>query len=390
MALKGTLEDFGIAEIFQLIAQQKKTGRLILTRKQVAIEIHFKQGMIVRALDQAKEEKAELGQMMVRAGLIQEQELEDALNLQKQTLKPVGDTLVSMAAIQQEDLDEMLTLQHTELIFKLFRWQRGSYEFISKTEDEMPSHLTRPLGAEFLLMEGMRILDEWPSVWKKVRSFDAVFKVTDAQKPIISGAGEDEIEGLDDMFEEEGSGSSSQEGTRVTKKEHRIFERIDGQTPVKRIIAASRLGEFETCKGLASLLDKGLIDFVSIEFKPSPEKQSYLKQKRTGLGYLSAVYAAMAGGILLMLSLGFTLAKHHPSQWAFSRSVQVNYEDISRMRRVQMALPVYFLHYGFYPQNLGDLAESGLVSAQDLEISPGSRLSYRPGSSKFELSLVLP
>ena len=49
MALKGTLKDFGIADILQLIGQQGKTGTLHLKAKDQEVDISFSEGAIVRA-----------------------------------------------------------------------------------------------------------------------------------------------------------------------------------------------------------------------------------------------------------------------------------------------------------------------------------------------------
>ena len=49
MALSGTLKDFGIADILQLIGQQTKTGQLHLKAKDQEVHIAFKDGNIVRA-----------------------------------------------------------------------------------------------------------------------------------------------------------------------------------------------------------------------------------------------------------------------------------------------------------------------------------------------------
>ena len=49
MALAGTLKDFGIADILQLIGQQQKTGVLHLESKDQEVQIAFEDGNIVRA-----------------------------------------------------------------------------------------------------------------------------------------------------------------------------------------------------------------------------------------------------------------------------------------------------------------------------------------------------
>ena len=51
MALSGTLKDFGIADIFQLIGNQQKTGALVLKNGAEEVEIGFAEGNIVSATE---------------------------------------------------------------------------------------------------------------------------------------------------------------------------------------------------------------------------------------------------------------------------------------------------------------------------------------------------
>ncbi|HXN42126.1 MAG TPA: DUF4388 domain-containing protein, partial [Myxococcaceae bacterium] len=91
MALKGTLKDFGIADILQLIAQQQKTGMLVLKAQDAEVSLGFKDGNIVKVESAFKKKKDLLGTLLVRAELITEQQLEQALEMQKRTLQRIGD-----------------------------------------------------------------------------------------------------------------------------------------------------------------------------------------------------------------------------------------------------------------------------------------------------------
>ena len=44
MALRGTLKDFGIADILQLIGHQQKTGTLSVKNRDQEVQIHFLDG----------------------------------------------------------------------------------------------------------------------------------------------------------------------------------------------------------------------------------------------------------------------------------------------------------------------------------------------------------
>ena len=67
MALQGTLKDFGIADILQLIGQQQKTGTLHLRNKDQEVHVGFKDGSIVKAESATRKKKDLIGSMLVRA-----------------------------------------------------------------------------------------------------------------------------------------------------------------------------------------------------------------------------------------------------------------------------------------------------------------------------------
>ena len=201
MALQGTLEDFGIADIFQLIGQQQKTGVLVLTRKEHLVHIYFNNGNIISAETGHRDPNERLGQMMVQAGLVSEAQLEDALSEQKQTLQKLGTLLVEKTYITKSDLDEFIYLQTKETIFRLFRWNSGTYQF-HQQDVSSTSEFFQPISAEHILMDGFRIIDEWPSIRKKLGSFDQVFSVGSKDVPVLDRSSPSEAidEDLDAAF----------------------------------------------------------------------------------------------------------------------------------------------------------------------------------------------
>ena len=169
MALKGTLKDFGIAEILQLIGQQAKSGVLHLESRDDVIHIAIADGSVVRAESAGRKTRERLGTMLVRADLISKEELEYALGLQKRSLRRLGDILVEQQFVTKDELREMTELQTTETIYRLFHWKSGTYEF-EPGDVEWDRETVTPLRAESVLMEGFRRVDEWPLVRKKIPS----------------------------------------------------------------------------------------------------------------------------------------------------------------------------------------------------------------------------
>jgi len=68
MALEGTIRDFGLPDIFQLIGLQRKTGLLTLTNEKddESVTVTFENGMVVMADSSARRLEDRLGNVLVK------------------------------------------------------------------------------------------------------------------------------------------------------------------------------------------------------------------------------------------------------------------------------------------------------------------------------------
>ena len=174
MALQGTLRDFGIGDIFQLIQQQQKAGVLVLKDRETEVRVLFDQGKIVGAESTgAKQQKEPLGVLLVRAGLVKQEHLDSALAIQQKTLRKLGDILVQEGAISKADLKSFLALQTRETLNRLFRWRSGDYEFVPQPV-KYDAEMVTQLSPEHVLMDGFRMIDEWPAVQKVIHGLEAI------------------------------------------------------------------------------------------------------------------------------------------------------------------------------------------------------------------------
>ena len=87
MALEGTLKDFSLPDIFQLIGLQKKTGVLTLRQKREEARIIFLNGMVVGAESSNHKLENRLGRVLVKSNRISQGELDQALEIQAKTLQ---------------------------------------------------------------------------------------------------------------------------------------------------------------------------------------------------------------------------------------------------------------------------------------------------------------
>ena len=170
MALHGTLKDFGLGDIFQLIGIQRKTGILTLEGTEDTVTVKFLEGQVVGADTKRRSVEELLGAVLVRTGRITEPQLREALRTQKQTLQRLGYVVVKSGAISEEDLIEALRVQSLQIIYRLFRWHNGEYNFRGVEDLEYDERHFIPISAETILMEGARMIDELPIIERRIKT----------------------------------------------------------------------------------------------------------------------------------------------------------------------------------------------------------------------------
>jgi hypothetical protein len=358
MALNGTLRDFGIADILQLIAQQQKTGTLHLDSKDQEVHIGFQDGVIVQAESTTRRRKDLFGTMLVRAEIISEPQLEEALETQKRTLQRLGDVLVSTGVITKDRYRQMAQLQFNETLYRLFSWKSGTYAFEQGTVHYDPADVT-PVRAESVLMEGFRMVDEWPVIRKRIPRYDLGFE---RLKELPSSPSGEATEGGE---ERRGRGDFASFG----EAERRVYALVTPVRDVRKLIDLSCLGEFETCKALCNLVNLGYLKALPGlgDADPLQDEVSVVDRIRGTLGRIAVTTVVLAGLVLVAVSSNL-------NPWSLSGSARTGFEESAvqqavaraQVSRLEAALDVYRLEKGEYPASLQALVDTRLVSSSDL------------------------
>ncbi len=363
MALKGTLKDFGIAEILQLIGQQMKSGVLHLESRDEEIHIALSEGSVVRAESVGRKAHERLGAMLVRAEVITQHELDEALNLQRRSLRRLGDILVEQGTVSREDLREITHLQTTETVYRLFHWKSGTYEF-EPGGVEWDKDTATPLRAESVLMEGFRRVDEWPIVRKRLPSLQASFEKA---KPLPEPG--------------EGAGEEEGEFASLGVNERRVYLLATPGRTAEKVVDLSRLGEFETCKALANLVNRGYLALIAPAGRAravGAYAQSWKARIKAGASRLvmTVVIAAALAGIATWID-DRALAASRPGGVAVEDDAPRRLLARHAVERLRGALETYQLERGEYPADLAALVEGGLVSRRALSFPWRGQYYYR-------------
>ena len=373
MALEGTLRDFSLPDILQLIGIQRKTGVLTLKSGAEMVTVSFVEGNVVSADSLRKRLEDQLGTVLVKAGHITDSQLESALKTQRDTLKRLGHVLIDNRYISTQNLRHALQLQVTQIIYRLFRWNDGEYHFNQEEKVDYDRENFTPISAENILMEGVRMVDEWPMIEKKIRSADMVFRKADVDQEVevdeaLSLIDEDMDFHLGEGEEEKTSSAADPEmAIRLSREEGCIYKLVDGRLNVQEIVDRSRMGEFDVYRVLFELLNRNLIT-EAISTPAAATKAT--RQAGRGREFLVRVAAVL----LAAASLGMVVHQVHTmrplwpltGQEAESRArIQVSIGH-SQLERLGFAIKVYYLAFGSSPRSLDALLERSLIRPGDL------------------------
>jgi len=167
MSLVGRLEDLALPDIFQIISLSKKTGTLIARSRKGTGVVVFKDGQVVQAACDSIRDS--LGNILVSQGMVTEEVLAQALAFQKRDVdKPLGMILMEMGALPAQTMEGVIRKQIEEIVYDLLGWEEGFFNFElgeiapkDKIEIDTQQFLLKSgISAEYLLMEGTRIIDE--------------------------------------------------------------------------------------------------------------------------------------------------------------------------------------------------------------------------------------
>jgi outer membrane protein assembly factor BamB/tetratricopeptide (TPR) repeat protein len=231
------IEEMGLGEIIQALSLNRHKGTLRIEGEEgISKFFYLSDGEIV-LIRTVKSEPVRIGELLMRAGRIDQEQLEAALELQKESRQRLGDALIALGHVTSADVDQVVRGKFEEEFLDIFLLDRGTFEFIFGLS---PESLFSPdeklekisLNTSSLMLEAMRRVDDWQGMLKELGSLDEIYK--------------NRVEDLAPQVED-----YSLEGVSLAPALRRdVYELIDGQRTIREVLAAaqssgaSRLGVF--------------------------------------------------------------------------------------------------------------------------------------------------
>lgn len=253
MPIEGSLREFALHDIFQLLHLSRKTGELKVVAEAAGLrgKIVFQSGAVVDAdLDEAT---PRLGYMLLNAGKITEADLHraDQLHAESPDRNWIG-IFSSLDVVDQGDLDKYAKFQVEEFVYEILGWQDGRFSFSERDVEEAQCMTWVPV--ESLLMEGARRADELSALATTIGSPSSIPRLS--EKAAAEG-------GVLDL----------------TPLEWEVIGRVDGFSDVKTIAWTLGRSELEVSKIVSKLAVQGLLEIASQqEARAKPPHESALDQ----------------------------------------------------------------------------------------------------------------
>lgn len=244
MALRGDLASVDLAQVFQMLALNKKVGLLGIHAPRATKVLYFDhRGVTVhhnvhQALDRV------VG-ALVRTGRLAEAAVEEVRDHVARTGQGLADGLLAGGYVDPAELEEQYRSELEEQIYDLFFCREAKFEFHENQEtlDGRDGAIDERFffNCDSIIMEAARRIDEWTFIRERVPT------VTEAFVAVVDAIDADEY------------------GPEAPA----VFQLLDGRRNVARVVEASGLTTFQVCKALGQLLDAGAVAPVAPEELPA-------------------------------------------------------------------------------------------------------------------------
>lgn len=234
-SLEGSIADFPMLEIIQIIAMGEKTGKLVLNGEIEQLAIYFIAGEAVYAQPIHYREK--IGNTLVGKGHISQETVNAALNLQhlysqKGSNKRLGTILVELGLVPRTALEEFLKRQIEDAIYAILSEKNGDFYFDNEF-DLSEDDILLPMVVEKIVQNGKRLVEERKRIKRSVPPLGTVYR--------------------------KGDNSDIDLESKLGYQEWKIISLVDGKRTIREIIDCSGQPPFGVIRILLMFEDSGLI-----------------------------------------------------------------------------------------------------------------------------------
>lgn len=353
MALEGNLSSFGLSEILQLIAVQRKTGMLTVCNDDITAVMFFRDGMIISGRDRRRRANDPLKDYLTRYGILTREELTRISQISSKTKLDLTEILESEAIIAADELRKHFRDQIQETLLDVLTWEQCTYKFNANNSVIKGVKSLGEYNIEAMLMESMRRIDEFP----------LLLEIFPSDQIMVSRSGK-EVENSD-----------------LTSNEKSILERLDHRLSLQDLIASAKMPLFEVYEALKLLKEKGLVEAKDERSKVTQDIEQAKNPKTIRRAPRVNPFPFALALVLLAISLfvgkrdlltHFNAGEHFAIESLEESSVARNQMEA----KIRWTLEAYRVLHGVYPTSFESLQSEGLATPRLLEKAKAFSFRY--------------
>jgi hypothetical protein len=344
MALSGNLSDFDLSYIIQIVAQEGKTGKLIVRSPDLEGMIIFQKGKIIYAQTSLQNVDSLLTRYLIYTKNYAESEIQELKASHGNNINTLTYELILKKYCTPHELFSIVEICIVSFACELFFLKEGNYRF-----DSLENVNTFQIGsfsssADSISMEAMRRVDDWERIRKEV-NFDRLFIHSEQNAPPLK------LSPIEQFTEY-------------------VYWLVDGNTSTKQICDYSFLPRYLVFEALFKLLKEQRI--ISVRFPTqktkiaSAKKNSFWIQNSTLFQTLGVSFVS---GLVIVAILFFFFGYYNPVLFSdslkSSNALHKELSCISSNNKIALAKLFYQAWYNQPPVSFSDLVTTGFVKTGD-------------------------
>jgi hypothetical protein len=242
MSFSGNLRTMPFSDLLQFLSANTVTGTLQIRHHQIVKVIFFEKGRIVSC--SSSDPKEYLGHFLVSKGLINEEELRIAMEVQRNSKMLLGKVLVMGGKVSEEEMMRLLRLKSEETVYSLFLWEEGDFTFYHDEQVEK-LFIRIFLDPQNIIFEGVLRRDEWERIREIFPHNNVVLEKVPGHSPAT--------EMMDPLSRS-------------------LYELVDGKRNIDDMILGVHSVDYIVCRALFNLYEEGLLRIKKVLGAPVSRK----------------------------------------------------------------------------------------------------------------------
>jgi hypothetical protein len=354
--MQGTLQDFRIAEILQLVAGQQKTGLLRVESHGKVLTFYFDRGTLVSCRDRRNTIRDPLADYVLQYGIVDKQRGEQLAHECEQRKFDFAARLLGEHLIDPETLGQVLDDLAQELVYRTFDWRDGTYRFILGEEFLQGLQHRISHTVESLLMEAARRADEWPRLRLRIPGSQVLLELVESVPADID------------------------------PQSAAVLERLSTPRRVGDLVATSRIPEYEVYEILSSAVEAGIVRILEVPAARGRaldvrKRPAHVDEEPIGISSLAMWVLAVSISILSACG-GLIVAAHARNRAASGATVEIRTDQARH--DLATGLEAYRAITGRYPVQLDELTLQGLVQAPVIAAAGVRTYTFR-AKNRFDI-----